>query len=90
MIFEHTYKGQVWYCVPNVYNHGYFIQLHSKLKIFGKQGVKWRYKLIKPAKPNLTLLRLSDIHVPVYNLIHCFMFKYEADALTFKNMDVKI
>jgi hypothetical protein len=90
MMFEHTYKGRVWYCVPNVYNHAYFIELCKTLNNFGKQGDKWRYKSIKPNRPNLTLLRLSDIHVPVYNLIHCFMFKYESDALTFKNMDIEI
>lgn len=94
MIFEHKYKNQIWYCVTNnKNNYAYFFNVYNIIKKFGRQGDTWRYKIIKPKKSNLTLLRLSDNLVPSYNLVHCFMFKHEEDAHLFldltKNMEVE-
>lgn len=79
MIFEHIYNGYNWHCVPA--NNYIFIEIGGSVRSqFGRRGTDWRYQLVKPNKNNLTLLKLSNLAVPRYNLIYCFMFKTESDA----------
>lgn len=86
IVFEHTYKKQIWYCVPNPFSYAFYFSMYNVLSDFGRKGTDWRFKIIKPRKSIITFLRLSDVKVPYYNEVVCFMFIDENKAKIFSKL----